>query len=178
MRCGIAVALGCAIGGFAGSGTAQAYVVLGPPWPKDEITVHTQAPEYAGSVRRAMRAWNRRDVGIRFRRTLTQPADVVISYGGSPCAGQSVVRHRNLLPSYSYIFLGSGCDSGVATMTAAHELGHVLGLHHEGRRCALMNPVLDSDTGTPNRCRSRSLRYWLRRPVRPDDVRGARSIYR
>ena len=41
----------------------------------------------------------------------------------------------------SVMRLQPGCPEGTLTMTAAHEFGHVLGLVHEDRRCALMNSV-------------------------------------
>jgi hypothetical protein len=57
-----------------------------------------------------------------------------------------------------------------------HELVHVLGLDHKQRRCARMNPGFDRD-GTPNRCRSRALDYWLEHPLTADDLRGIRALY-
>jgi hypothetical protein len=61
------------------------------------------------------------------------------------------------------------------TLIAAHELGHVLGLDHEHRSCALMNPVLLD--GTPNRCeRVAPWTYWCR-VFEPLDLRRAARLY-
>jgi hypothetical protein len=57
-----------------------------------------------------------------------------------------------------------------------HEFGHVLGLDHENRRCARMNPEFDN-TGTPSSCEEHPLSYWLAHPLTRDDVRGLRAIY-
>jgi hypothetical protein len=73
--------------------------------------------------------------------------------------------------------LGAGCSSGLITLTAVHELGHVLGLDHEGRACARMNSSFDW-TGTPGHCTSHTLSYWLAHPLTSDDIRGARALYR
>ena len=72
--------------------------------------------------------------------------------------------------------IGVGCGEGLAILTLTHELGHVLGLGHERRRCALMNPYADR-SGTPNRCGRHSLKFWVKKPLRRDDVRGARALY-
>jgi hypothetical protein len=68
------------------------------------------------------------------------------------------------------------CGTGVATLTAVHEFGHILGLGHENDVCARMNPTFGSG-GTPGRCSRRSLSYWLDHPLTKDDVRGARALY-
>jgi len=54
----------------------------------------------------------------------------------------------------------------------------VLGLGHERRTCALMNPSADLASGTPSRCERRPLSFWVSRPLRADDIAGARSLYR
>ena len=56
------------------------------------------------------------------------------------------------------------------------ELGHILGLGHEKRKCAIMNPAFDN-SGTPNHCNAHPLSFWLAHPLRGDDIRGAKSLY-
>jgi hypothetical protein len=74
------------------------------------------------------------------------------------------------------LYLGRGCSKSLVTLTAVHEFGHVLGLDHENRACARMNPSFD-DTGTPTHCKERSLAYWLKHPLTSDDLRGLRALY-
>ena len=65
-----------------------------------------------------------------------------------------------------------GCPVGVQVTTAAHELGHVLGLGHERRGCALMNPVYLAH------CHPQPLDWeWYCSPARPDDLRGLIALY-
>ena len=61
-------------------------------------------------------------------------------------------------------------------LTATHELGHILGLGHTKHKCARMDSSVDL-SGTPSHCSHHSLSYWLKHPLLPDDVRGARKLY-
>jgi predicted Zn-dependent protease len=99
---------------------------------------------------------------------------VVVAYGGAPCEGEAAVGFQRL--DLDLLYLGRGCNRGLVTLTAVHEFGHVLGLDHENRRCARMNPSFD-DSGTPTHCKSRTLAYWLAHPLTADDLRGLRAIY-
>jgi hypothetical protein len=154
--------------------SAHGYLISGDAWPRATISYYPGA--YAKSVKRAARAWNKRRAGVRFRRASKESADLVVSYGGPRCSGESLIGYEHLMRSW--VMLGRGCSKGVATVLAAHELGHVLGLDHEDRHCALMNPILDADDGTPSQCRHRALGFWLKRTVQRDDLRGALALYR
>lgn len=62
---------------------------------------------------------------------------------------------------------------GTIERVAVHEFGHILGLGHEHRACAIMQPILDEGCGIGRR-------GWLGLcpdPLEPDDVRGAVSLY-
>jgi hypothetical protein len=72
--------------------------------------------------------------------------------------------------------INNDCGSGISTLTAVHEFGHVLGLGHETSGCARMNPTFGSG-GTPGHCSRHPLSYWLAHPLLKDDVRGARALY-
>lgn len=70
-----------------------------------------------------------------------------------------------------------GCDGGLETAAViAHELGHVLGLHHEKRRCALMNPV-GALYVVGTKCKRPPPGQWGCRLLQSDDLRGAVRRY-
>ena len=152
---------------------ASAYVARGPSWPEGEVTYSSRTPAYTAAIDRAARLIDHARVGVRLRR-VTADADVVFVYQGAACEGAAHVgRWRRT----STVWLGRGCGRDLVALTAVHELGHVLGLDHENSTCARMNPIYD-DSGTPGRCRHRSLSYWLAHPLTADDLRGLRALYR
>lgn len=155
---------------------AGAYERAGRPWPGGTITYHTSARGYSASVDQAAAIWNGAGVGVRFVRTSRSRAQVLVSYGGRACEGATYAGYLGARRQ-SPVDLGRGCDRSLIVLTAVHELGHVMGLGHEGRRCARMNPGFDR-SGTPSRCRQQPLDHWLAYPLGADDLRGARAIYR
>ena len=172
--------------------SAHAYRVVGPRWPGTTITYANEAPRYAGAVRKAVRAWNKARVGVRFRKAPAKRARVVFRYprgrargsGASGCegiAGGTGAGWPGPFFRSSEVTVVRSCRSpAIRAFTAAHELGHVLGLGHENRRCALMNSTGSAHTGIGSKCGVGPARVWrLRRAlVTRDDVRGARAIYR
>jgi hypothetical protein len=152
---------------------SDAYVARGPAWPYETVTYSSQTPSYTASIDRAARLINRAHVGVRVVRDDDDP-DVTFVYRGRACDGAAYVGFRRRRAST--VWLGSGCGRDLITLTAVHELGHVLGLDHENGRCARMNPTFD-DSGTPGRCRRRPISYWLAHPLTTDDVRGLRALY-
>ena len=155
--------------------SADGYVAAGRAWPRSTITYYVEASAYRAPVNRAARVWNRADVGVRLARASREDADVLVAYGGPRCGGYALLGYQRRYRSS--VHLGRGCSRDFITLTAVHEFGHVLGLDHETRRCARMNPGIVS-SGSPNRCAVRSLSHWLARPLTSDDLRGARVLYR
>jgi hypothetical protein len=173
-RPGKALALATAAVACAMPATASAYVIDGKRWPGRTIT-YSSAKEYRHVVDHAAADWNRAAVGVTFQRTPRAKANVIVHYSQAPCDGYALVGYQG--PGrQSYIRLGRGCDTALMTVIAVHELGHVLGLGHERHRCARMNAVVDFD-GTPGLCRHHPLTYWVKHPLRSDDIRGARALY-
>jgi len=160
---------------------AAAYRFAGPRWPNDTIAVASGAPRYEDAVREAIRAWNRSRIGVRFTRSPMSRARVVFRYargqgfgryGCEGIAGGTGAGYPSPFVTMEVFVIRSCRNQALRRLTAMHELGHVLGLGHERRRCALMNPSGDVGTMLPSLCG-----LGTRVPTR-DDVRGARSLYR
>ena len=154
---------------------AHGYVIDGKRWPGRTITYYAAAKPYRSEVDRAANAWNQARVGVSFVRAPKAKAEVVVHYSEAPCDGFALVGYQG--PAHqSSARLGRGCDKDLIVVIAVHELGHVLGLGHEKHKCARMNAVVDFD-GTPGRCARHPLSYWVKHPLRSDDIRGARFLY-
>jgi len=153
---------------------ADAYVIEGQRWPTRTITYHNLAPAYAWSLARAVEAWNQSGTRLRFEQKSKSRAQVLVrpqrrSIG---CAGWATIGFVPRRAGGGRVFINRGCDRFIAAGILAHELGHILGLGHEDRRCATMNSILWSrcpDTSEPGQ--------WRCRLLERDDARGAVRRY-
>ena len=172
----------------AAAPSAEAYRFGGERWPGKVIPYTVEAPLYERPVASAARAWNRADVGVRFVRVPSARARLLIRYGPSRGVGVKGCEGENGRamvgwPGARYTastigFTGSCRSARTRRLIALHEMGHVLGLDHENRRCALMNSSIRVRAALPERCRGRRAARRIRRGPLADDVRGARALYR
>lgn len=169
-------------------------------WPGRPATI-----KYFNSVKKreaaiddAARAWNGSGIQARFRQTGSKRrADLVIRADGQAQCGNGFALTqltssdgKNFEPTSATIDIGTGgapkeCRY-IDVITTAHEMGHVLGLDHEDRRCALMNSssfgIISPEGGptsvSPAACNERlDEGTWFCRILTADDLKGAKRIY-
>ena len=163
-------------------GDAGAFVVTGRPWPGGTISYYNAASDQAWAVETAVRSWNSSGANIRFVATSRSGADVVLThFTTSACSspgrlGEATVGYGR----HSVVYLNpridssTTCNSLTTAVAVAHELGHVLGLEHETRRCAVMNP--HATVFGPEHCSHHGL-TWRCHLLTADDVAGAIRLY-
>lgn len=159
---------------------AAAWRTTGRQWQTRTIGYHSLAPEYDWSLQWAAYVWNASGANIRFVRVPRARAQVLVVRKqfprDAPEAGVAITRARSDGTIVSAaVGIRGGLDAYEAALVATHELGHVLGLDHEDRGCAVMNSRLLGDR--PFRCRAPSPGQWWCRLLTADDVAGAVRIY-
>jgi hypothetical protein len=170
LACALALALGAVC-----APRADAFHLGGQRWPGRTITYHNLASGYAWPLARAVEAWNASGARVRFVAKPRRKAQVLIRARGRSSFGCSGYATLGFVPRFmggGRVVIQRGCDRHIAAGILAHELGHVLGLAHEDRRCATMNSILWARCANdPGEGR------WRCRLVERDDVRGAVKLY-
>jgi hypothetical protein len=166
--------------GLALAPASSGYVPGGKPWPGGTIRYYNAAADQAWPVARAVWVWNNSGARIRFVPSSRADAQLVIDH----FPHRRCVDHAKATLGFSRqarvwlprIDESSGlCNSYSSAHAVAHELGHVLGLTHEERGCAVMNP-----TGTwrgAKLCPPAEQWEWRCGLLEEDDVRGVVAIY-
>lgn len=166
IRIGAALTVALSLGAAAPAGAQD-----GRRWPGRTITYH-ETPKNLG-VRDAAKAWNRSGVRIRFKRTTSRRrADVLVRIGPKGCAGFAQLGYA---PGRQAQMQVLDCPRHDQMLVSAHEFGHILGLGHEKRACALMNPALHN--GAPERCEPPGPGFYRCRVFERHDLRRAIRKY-
>jgi hypothetical protein len=176
---GTRIALLTATLALGAAGPALGYRVEGKPWPSGLVPYYNAAPGQAWAVAQAVNAWNTSGARVRFVPVPRASARLVIVDSGSAgCErAEATVGYgpRTVVRIWNARAVPSSCTSAMAATALAHELGHVLGLVHESRGCAAMNPTF-SDRG-PGLCTPVERWEWRCRLLEYDDVAGAIALY-
>jgi len=158
-------------------------------WEAARIPVWVGSASLRSPTARAISKWNALHLRVHFTRvTSRRNAFVTIRLDGNACVGgvtqvlgaRGVVNGRSFSLRYiarARVLIAPRCGPDLTTFVVAHELGHALGLGHETRKCALMNPSADAAGPSPQ-CPGLTIAERARNPIRADDRAGVRALYR
>ena len=166
---------------------ANAYRIGGQAWPKRVITYRVTVANFRQPVTAAIAQWNASGVRLRFREVRAGKADVIVKTLSVPripsnappefrCGLAGAAGRGSLGYSRSfqaYVLLDRNCSKRTLVRVAAHEFGHVMGLHHTSVRCAVMTAA-----NTPCADERHYLPWeYTCTVLRPDDIAGAIRRY-
>lgn len=176
MRLALAGALLCAL---VFAAPADAYKRLNYRWPSKTILYYDSTGKaYSKNVAAAAAAWNRSGQRARWKKTSKSRARVLIRVNRKiPSAGLATFfgGQRGLIeiqPGMKKMRATKAEGEWVATTIMTHEMGHIMGLDHETKRCAVMQPAIG--IGCPNPKNPWEFRC---RVLEPDDVRGGVALF-
>lgn len=163
-------------------GTADAYKLFPYKFAKRTVVYANTARMYDAEVEAAVRAWNRSGVRFRWKAGPRSRADVIIRIRRNlPTAGQApthvvgrTVTHGAVEVRADLRKLASSrpAKRALVMLVMVHELGHLMGLDHDDRRCAAMN------SSNLAACKPPEKPWRFRcRALERDDVRGAVRQY-
>jgi hypothetical protein len=160
--------------------STSAYIPGGKTWPRGTIRYYNLAADQAWPVERAVYVWNHSGARVRFVPSSQADAQLIIGhFTHRRCVGHALGTLGYAPKASVWLPLvdesSSVCNSYASVSAVAHELGHVLGLKHETRGCALMNPT-GSWRGA-KLCTSANPWEWRCEILEDDDVRGAVALY-
>lgn len=144
------------------------------PGPRLSYFVEKSAKSRTWEIRMAARAWNLSGAKVRIRRVRSPRSAMIIVRGGKVGTAVTLTNpgpHGGVSLPILILVTNTRERSPVnVSMIMAHEFGHTLGLAHT-KGCALMNPA--------SRCAftEGDFERWNCRMLRPDDVRGAASLW-
>lgn len=144
------------------------------PGPRLSYYVEKSAKSRTWEIRMAARAWNLSGAKVRIREVKSRRSSMIIVRGAKVGTAVTLTNpgpHGGVsLPILILVTTTRERSPLNVAMIMAHEFGHTLGLAHT-KGCALMNPASRCafTEGTSER--------WNCRMLRPDDVRGAASLW-
>lgn len=169
----------------AAGADAQAWVTFGPRWQQRTISYRVASPSLDATARRAAATWNLSGTGVRWRRARDK-ADVTIAVTpglGVPGRALLAADAHHIRRAKIQIAPGAGSLGRspaerrfVRTLALVHEMGHAMGLDHDTRFCATMEPLYV--IGSPAHCDLPEEPWQYRcRLLEPDDLTGARRLF-